>query len=50
MIDISAILLTMISLTGLGLLFYLKRIRTVGLMVVAGGALLLFVLARLALG
>ena len=49
-IDISAILLTLISLTGLGLLFYLKRIRTAGLMVVAGGALLLFALARLALG
>ncbi len=49
-IDISAILLTLISLTGLGLLFYLKRIRTIGLIVVAGGALLLFILARLALG
>ncbi|WP_394796438.1 PepSY-associated TM helix domain-containing protein [Armatimonas sp.] len=49
-IDISASLLTLISLTGLGLLFYLKRIRTVGLIVVAGGALLLFILARLALG
>jgi hypothetical protein len=50
LIDISAILLTVISLTGLGLLFYLKRIRTVGLLVVAVGAVLLFVLARLALG
>ncbi|WP_395094429.1 PepSY-associated TM helix domain-containing protein [Armatimonas sp.] len=49
-IDISAILLTLISLTGLGLLFYLKRIRTLGLIVVAMGAILLFVLARLALG
>ena len=48
-IDISAILLTLISLTGLGLLFYLKRLRTMGLIVVAGGALLLFALARLAL-
>jgi hypothetical protein len=49
-IDISAIVLTLISLTGLGLLFYLKRIRTAGLLVVAGGAILLFVFARLALG
>jgi uncharacterized protein len=49
-IDISAIVLTLISLTGLGLLFYLKRIRTIGLVVVAVGAVLLFVLARLALG
>jgi uncharacterized protein len=50
LIDISAIFLTLISLTGLGLLFYLKRIRTVGLVVVAVGAVLFFILARLALG
>jgi uncharacterized protein len=49
-IDISAIVLTLISLTGLGLLFYLKRIRTAGLVVVAAGAVLLVVFARLALG
>lgn len=50
LIDVSAIVLTVISLTGLGLLFYLKRIRTVGLVVVVAGAVLLFVLARLTLG
>ena len=41
LIDASAILLTVISLSGLGLLFFLKRIRTGGLLVVAAGALLL---------
>jgi hypothetical protein len=41
LIDASAILLTIISLSGLGLLFFLKRIRTGGLIVVAVGALLL---------
>ena len=41
LIDASAILLTIISLSGLGLLFFLKRIRTGGLVVVAVGALLL---------
>ena len=41
LIDASAILLTIISLSGLGLLFFLKRIRTGGLIVVAAGALLL---------
>ena len=41
LIDAAAILLTVISLSGLGLLFFLKRIRTGGLLVVAAGALLL---------
>ena len=41
LIDAAAILLTIISLSGLGLLFFLKRIRTGGLVVVAAGALLL---------
>jgi hypothetical protein len=41
LIDSSAILLTIISLSGLGLLFFLKRIRTGGLIVVGVGALLL---------
>jgi hypothetical protein len=41
LIDASAILLSIISLSGLGLLFFLKRIRTGGLIVVAVGALLL---------
>lgn len=42
-IDASAILLTVISLSGLGLLFFLKRIRTGGLVVVAAGAVALIV-------
>lgn len=41
LIDASAILLTIISLSGLGLLFFLKRIRTGGLIVVAAGAVVL---------
>jgi hypothetical protein len=41
LIDASAILLTIISLSGLGLLFFLKRIRTGGLIVVGVGALVL---------
>ena len=41
LIDAAAILLTVISLSGLGLLFFLKRIRTGGLLVVAAGALIL---------
>jgi len=41
LIDASAILLTVISLSGLGLLFFLKRIRTGGLIVVAAGAVVL---------
>jgi hypothetical protein len=41
LIDASAVLLTIISLSGLGLLFFLKRIRTGGLIVVGVGALVL---------
>ncbi len=49
LIDAAAILLTVISLSGLGLLFFLKRIRTGGLLVVATGALLLGVAVYIAL-
>jgi hypothetical protein len=49
LIDAAAILLTTISLTGLGLLFFLKRIRTSGLVVVAAGAVMLGVTVYLAL-
>ena len=49
LIDAAAILLTVISLSGLGLLFFLKRIRTGGLLVVAAGALILIVLVTLTL-
>ena len=37
-IDVSAVVLTVISLTGLVLIFYLKRKRVSGLLVVVGGA------------
>jgi hypothetical protein len=41
-IDISAILMTLVSLTGLMLIFFLLKRRTSGLLVLAGGALLCF--------
>jgi hypothetical protein len=41
-IDISAILLTLASLTGLILIFFLFKRRTSGLLVLAGGALLCY--------
>jgi hypothetical protein len=46
-IDISAGLLTLISLTGLGLLFYLKRLRVAGLITALVGTILFFLLLRL---
>lgn len=49
LIDASAVLLTVISITGLGLLFFLKRIRTGGLVVVAAGAIILIVMVILTL-
>ena len=41
-IDVSAILLTLVSLTGLILIFFLFKRRTSGLLVLAAGALLCF--------
>jgi hypothetical protein len=46
-IDVSAVLMTVISLTGLVLLFYLKLRRIPGLIVALGGAILAFALYRL---
>lgn len=46
-IDISAILMTVISLTGLVLLFYLKLKRVSGVVVAVGGAVVIVVLYRL---
>ena len=49
LIDVSGFFLIFLSLTGLGLLWYLKKIRLKGLTTLAAGAVLLFVLAKLAL-
>jgi hypothetical protein len=47
LIDVSAVLMTLISLTGLVLLFYLKLRRIPGLIVAIGGTILAIVLYRL---
>ena len=47
-IDAAGIFLVLLSLTGLGLLFYLKKVRFSALLTLAGGAALVIVLARLA--
>ena len=48
-IDISAIFLTVLSLTGIGLFLYLKRLRVAGLLTALVGAIVLVVLLRLTL-
>ena len=48
-IDVSAIFLTVLSLTGIGLFLYLKRLRVAGLLTALVGAIVLVVLLRLTL-
>jgi hypothetical protein len=48
LIDLSGVFLVFLSLTGLGLLFYLKKVRLKGLLTLLAGAMLVIVLARLA--
>lgn len=48
LIDVAGVFLVFLSLTGLGLLFYLKKVRIKGLVVMAAGAALVVVLAKLA--
>jgi uncharacterized protein len=48
LIDVAGVFLVFLSLTGLGLLFYLKKVRIKALAVMAAGAALVFVLAKLA--
>ena len=48
LIDLSGVFLVFLSLTGLGLLFYLKKVRLKGLLALAAGAVLVVVLALLA--
>ena len=48
LIDLSGVFLVFLSLTGLGLLFYLKKVRLKGLLTLLAGAVLVVVLALLA--
>lgn len=45
-IDFSAIFLVIISLTGMGLMFFLKRLRTAGLLTALAGFILVLLIAR----
>jgi hypothetical protein len=47
LIDVSGAFLVFLSLTGLGLLFYLRKVRIKGLVVMTAGAALVIVLATL---
>jgi len=47
LIDVAGAFLVFLSLTGLGLLFYLKKVRLKGLLVMTAGAALVVVLAKL---
>lgn len=49
LIDLSGVFLSLVALTGVGLLFYLKKIRTKGLAVTLVGGLLCALVAYLAL-
>jgi hypothetical protein len=48
LIDLVGVFLTLLSITGLGLLWYLKKTRVAGLVTLAVGSALLLVLGRLA--
>ena len=48
LIDVAGVFLVFLSLTGLGLLFYLKKVRVKALVVMAAGAALVVALAKLA--
>ena len=48
LIDLAAVLLVLVSLTGIGLLLYLKKMRVSGLATLAVGCLILLVLMRMA--
>ncbi len=47
LIDVAGVFLVFLSVTGLGLLWYLKKVRASGLATLAAGGLLLFLLAKL---
>lgn len=47
LIDVAGVFLVFLSLTGLGLLFYLKKVRMKALLVMAGGAAAVIALAKM---
>ena len=49
LIDVAGVFLTFLSLTGLGLLWYLKKVRLSGFVTLIAGGVLLFMLGKLAL-
>lgn len=49
LIDVSGIFLTFLSVTGLGLLWYLRKVRLSGLVTLVAGSVLLVILAKLAM-
>ena len=46
LVDLSGVFLTVLSLTGIGLFLYLKKVRATGLVVLAAGCLVLLLLLR----
>jgi hypothetical protein len=48
LIDVAGVFLVLLSVTGLGLLWYLKKVRLSGLVTLVAGCVLLLVLAKLA--
>jgi hypothetical protein len=48
LIDVAGVFLVLLSVTGLGLLWYLKKVRLKGLVTLVAGALLVLALAKLA--
>lgn len=48
LIDVSGILLTIVALTGLGLLYYLKKVRVAAFMAMGVGAAIVWILMKLA--
>lgn len=48
LIDVSGVFLVFLSLTGLGLLFYLKKVRLKGMLTLIAGALIVVILATIA--
>lgn len=48
LIDVSGVFLTLLSITGLGLLWYLKKFRVSALLIMVGGSALVILLVKLA--
>lgn len=48
LIDVSGVLLVVVSFTGLGLLYYLKKVRTAAFLAMGVGALIVWILIKMA--